>query len=346
MKKQLLAVAALATVSGVAMAQATVYGNIDMALTNSSAAAAGGASSKTSMDMGGISPSVIGFKGSEDLGGGLKASFALEGHIDPTNGSNTALNGGGTLFGRQANVALSGSFGAVTVGRQFAQGLLHYAATDPRGIRESFSGLSTFFATAPQQTFNNHSGVFLSNAVSYSNSSGPLSAGVSYAMGELAGDMSKYSLTSIGATYTSPVVLSGSYELSNTVNGTRDTSRYSLGAGYKIGAFNAKANYLHSEQSAAGATYNVWGVGGDYAVAANGNLSVAYYSAKNTRNSAQATNSFVAGYEYAMSKRTTAYVQYAVVSQGNTATAVNIMNMATTAGTSASVGQLGIKHSF
>src|ERR1700758_387549 len=57
-----------------------------------------------------------GLKGTEDLGGGLKAIFQLENGFDPNTGK---LNQGGRLFGRQAYVGLTQDmYGTVTLGRQ------------------------------------------------------------------------------------------------------------------------------------------------------------------------------------------------------------------------------------
>jgi predicted porin len=56
----------------------------------------------------------FGFTGSEDLGGGLKATFRLESGFDSDTGATT----GGVLFGREAVVGLSGGFGTVRLGQQ------------------------------------------------------------------------------------------------------------------------------------------------------------------------------------------------------------------------------------
>lgn len=58
----------------------------------------------------------LGFKGNEDLGGGLKASFNLEHGLNSDTG---AASGGTTFWNRQANVELSGAFGAVRLGKWF-----------------------------------------------------------------------------------------------------------------------------------------------------------------------------------------------------------------------------------
>src|SRR6201994_2396795 len=77
MKKSLLALAVLTAVSGAASAQSsvTLYGKVDLGLTLDSGNAAG---KSIRLDSGVTGGSRIGFKGVEDLGGGMKAAFQLE----------------------------------------------------------------------------------------------------------------------------------------------------------------------------------------------------------------------------------------------------------------------------
>lgn len=114
MKKQLFSLAALALVSGVVQAQSsvTLYGTLDGSLqyiNNANAA-------KQSLNLGyvdsAVSSSVWGLRGAEDLGGGMKATFQLEGDIQTNNGG---LNNNG-LFRRAANVGIGGSFGQFDFG--------------------------------------------------------------------------------------------------------------------------------------------------------------------------------------------------------------------------------------
>ena len=118
MKKSLIALAVLAA-SGAAMAQSsvTLYGLADAYVgskkTNNQ--------SQAVVDSGGLNGSRWGLKGSEDLGGGLKAVFVLESGFNISTG---ASEQGGLLFGRQAFVGLnSDSFGSISLGR-------HYGAYD------------------------------------------------------------------------------------------------------------------------------------------------------------------------------------------------------------------------
>lgn len=122
MKKTLIALAALGAMAGVAHAQSsvTLYGIADVWLgqTSSKTTTAGvevKQPSQTAINSGGLNGSRWGLRGSEDLGGGLKAVFQLESGFDISTGANTQ----GALFGRQAFVGLSGGFGTVSLGRQY-----------------------------------------------------------------------------------------------------------------------------------------------------------------------------------------------------------------------------------
>ena len=76
----------------------------------------GDAGRKSVVDSGGLTTSWFGFKGTEDLGGGLKANFQLTSFIKVDTGSQGRF-ANDTFFSRDANVSLSGSFGTVTLAR-------------------------------------------------------------------------------------------------------------------------------------------------------------------------------------------------------------------------------------
>jgi predicted porin len=119
MKKHLIALAVAGAVAVPAMAQnVTMYGTIDTGLVKTDTT--GGASPTAAADSK-LSSSLIGFKGSEDLGGGLKANFQLEGSLTPSTGivgkSVTGSDNNTELFNREAWVGVSGAFGAVRIGQ-------------------------------------------------------------------------------------------------------------------------------------------------------------------------------------------------------------------------------------
>jgi predicted porin len=111
--------AAISLCAGVAHAadSVTVYGLIDAGMTRYSDVAVNGKSSaQTKMDTGVANANRIGFRGQEDLGGGLQAFYTLETGYTLDDG---ALGQGGLIFGRQAFVGLSSSAGSVSIGRQY-----------------------------------------------------------------------------------------------------------------------------------------------------------------------------------------------------------------------------------
>lgn len=114
MKKSLIAIAALAVVgSAAAQSSLNLYGVADVYVGK-----AKGVSAAAGTD--GLASSRIGFKGSEDLGAGLKANFNFEQYLNLANGAtNNPTAGTGQTFDRQANVGFSGGFGTIKLGRSF-----------------------------------------------------------------------------------------------------------------------------------------------------------------------------------------------------------------------------------
>jgi len=127
----------LALTAGAAYAQTpssvTLYGVIDTGVERVSNAN-GTSSSLIRMpsQTGGHMGSRWGVRGTEDLGDGLKALFVLESGFAPDKGSNTT-NQGGRLFGRQAFVGLGGSWGTLTLGRQYTMYLMSMIEADVIG---------------------------------------------------------------------------------------------------------------------------------------------------------------------------------------------------------------------
>lgn len=107
MVKKLIPAAVILAFAGAAQAQMTIYGLIDAGIANQLTA------TKANLDFNGNSTTRLGFKGTTDLGSGVKGNFQLEGGID-IDGNSTR----DTLFGRQAWVGASGEFGEFRVGRQ------------------------------------------------------------------------------------------------------------------------------------------------------------------------------------------------------------------------------------
>ena len=116
MKKSLVALAVLAA-AGAASAQSsvTLFGIVDASVGHISGS--NGGASRTYMGNSGLNSSRLGFRGVEDLGGGLAASFWLEGALGNDDGTAGQLGTGGFDFRRRSTVSLSGNFGEVRLGR-------------------------------------------------------------------------------------------------------------------------------------------------------------------------------------------------------------------------------------
>jgi predicted porin len=108
MKKTLVAAALLGAFAGVAQAQTAVqiYGNVDVGMVKRT---------DQTLAIGKRAANTLGFKGTEDLGNGLKALFQVEMRYEPDTGTNE--NGGRPLFQGQTRVGLQGDFGMVRLGR-------------------------------------------------------------------------------------------------------------------------------------------------------------------------------------------------------------------------------------
>lgn len=373
----LRALLALGVIAGAGVQQAqaqssvTIYGVIDagVVMVNNQKTANGGSGTVVGLSTGGLSPSILGFKGSEDLGGGLKANFNLEGHFVSTTGEGGQWGG---LFGRQSNIGLSNSLGSVTLGKQYSPAVLAFAATDPRGLKETFSGLISWALTqnplnggtaAAPANSNSVIDVFVANAVGLSTKVGDVNLSGSYSFGEQAGSMSANRVIALGATYTGPVTLSAAYQTENgrptaTLGGTgAQTRKYSVGAAYTMGDATLTGNYLNDKNTdpATGsrlAQYHVYGLGLNYRTSVANTATLAFYYSTNKDGNSDTSRTWILSDDYALSKRTTLYGLIAGVNAGSGYTAgapfgiANNNAFLAAAGKTTTAIQLGIKHAF
>jgi predicted porin len=136
MKHSAIACAALMLACGVVHAQTsvTVYGVVDIGIKyDNSTSPSGTWSESTGNRLG----SRLGFRGTEQLGDGMRLAFTLESGFNPDDGT---LNNGGRLWGRQAWVGLEGNFGAAYLGRQYSSTYLALKAIDPFKNQEAGNG--------------------------------------------------------------------------------------------------------------------------------------------------------------------------------------------------------------
>jgi predicted porin len=121
MKKSLLAVAVAAALPAFAQAQSnvTMYGIMDLNVEHLNVDAVSAtdpaAKSQFQVNQGRQSGSRLGFRGVEDIGGGLKGVFTIEHRLSPDTGTQTT----GNFWHGQAWAGLEGGFGRITLGRQY-----------------------------------------------------------------------------------------------------------------------------------------------------------------------------------------------------------------------------------
>jgi len=316
MKKSALALAVLAAFSLNTQAQAQsnvqVYGLMDAGVEYVTNASPNG-DSMTRVVSGGKNTSRWGFRGTEDLGGGLKAVFNLEGGILLDTGAQD-----GTLFKRQANVGLEGSFGRVVIGRSFTTTYDLVIKFDPLGFAPNYSWATSSNATGPSKYGMTTA---FDNLIKYTGHTGGFTYGATIGLGEQANsqaDGRKYAVG--GSWFGGGVGVMASYEQvnGNTVaaTGNRDkTTAYHLGADYKSGQWRYVAGMRgYKLQAGKAATPDVrgdtyWG-GITYNVQA-WTLTGAVYHV-NTKNLPAAKDAdptmLVARAMYALSKRTDLYM--------------------------------------
>jgi predicted porin len=216
-KRHTLAAATLcATLPAMAQTGDSVvlYGIIDTAVRTQSGLTAAYARSplNSTVVASGVGPtSRWGLRGSEDLGGGLRATFNLEGGINIDTGAQANAT---TMFDRASVVGLAGSWGSITAGRQNTLIADSAGVTDPIGLR--FASLNpniqNVSLTGHQlgveygATGSNASSNRVNNSAKYSLPIGNFVARAMVSMGEVAGSSTKQRTAGLGADYLTPAL--------------------------------------------------------------------------------------------------------------------------------------------
>lgn len=231
MKKSLIALTSLCAAGAFAQSSVTVFGAVDL----------GYESVKTNAGrISGIGPSALassalGFRGVEDLGGGLAASFWLEAALNPASGygpsgttqnnQNTTIPAGGLMFNRRSTVGLSGNFGELRIGRDYTPSYWNYTFYDPFGntsVGISLTAAGSAGAAATQVRASNSIAYFLPKSL------GGFFGQVTYAIGNRA----------------STETFSGTSPAYAVGRNTSDNGRYvGLRFGYGQGPFQTAAAY-------------------------------------------------------------------------------------------------------
>ncbi len=192
MKKSLLALAVAGAFAAPAMAQSsvTLFGNADVAVQQRSASGGG---SQLRLGSSGLNSSAIGFRGTEDLGGGMRAEFWFEGDVAADSGFGAATQnnnqtltaaGSGFTFNRRSTVALAGSWGEVRLGRDLVPTFRNHTGFDPFGGSTSAGAANNMIGNVAGN-LGSATAVRASNMIQYfSPDFNGFQVTVAYAMGE------------------------------------------------------------------------------------------------------------------------------------------------------------------
>jgi predicted porin len=365
MKKSLTALAVLA-VAGAASAQSsvTLFGLIDATYQN---LRGDGNSSLSRLHNSGYSSSRLGFRGTEDLGGGMSASFWLEAGMGNDSGTGGATNtnnqtsggalagiggGQGLTFARRSTVSLAGGWGELRVGRDYVPTFWNLVRFDPFGLNGSGqagnlmigAGLGTTrsadLVTAARAS--NSIGYFLPNKL------GGFYGQAMYAMGEnpsnaAAGTESDGNHWGARLGYdTGPFSVAVSY--GNTVRAAGDYRAMNLGGSWDFGVAKVMAQYARDEiKAAVTAVQTSWLLGSRIPMGA-GEIRLSYISADVANK--DGADELAVGYVYNLSKRTALYTTYARVNNKGSGVLFHNGRAATAAGGSTTGLDIGVRHSF
>jgi predicted porin len=335
MKKSLLALAALTAFVGAASAQSsvTLFGIVDVSARNLSA----GGVSQQQLATDGYNSSRLGFRGVEDLGGGMRASFWYEGSISADTGTSA-----GQTWQRRQTVSLSGGFGEIRAGRDYTPSFWNSTVFDPfgtNGVGSYLNVAQTSLGTGATTYVraNNSIGYFLPGGL------GGLYGQVMVAAGEgLAANDYKGFRLGYGA---GPMNVAFSYgKTDTTIIGAY--KHVSFGGSFKLGAPTLMAQYNKVDAGSRGQKNML--IGFSYPMGAT-EIRGAYTKADATGSiAANDATQMAVGFVQNMSKRTALYGTYARVSNKGASTFVNGggLSLGLRTGFNSTGYEVGVRHSF
>ena len=348
MKKSLIALAVLAA-SGAAMAQSsvTLFGVVDAGVGRVSSNGV----SVTGVSRSGLATSRLGFRGEEDLGGGLKAGFWLEGGVLNDDG------GSGFNFQRRSTVGLSGAFGEVRLGRELTVGYVNSTAADvfgDVGVGASI-GKNLFVSSAAGAV--NAIDTRKSNMITYLTPAnlGGFYGQLQYSFGEAASNASYDKANDyLGARVgyrNGPLEAAVGFAQGRGASAAQDVDQFNVFASYDLGVAKAFIGFNQEKNNAPVELKYQSYLLGLTAPVGPGTVRVSYNDV-DLKNSADDAQKFAIGYVYDLSKRTAIYGTYAHVKNKGAAAfsaapgGVAFPTGFSPAGKNVNGYEFGIRHSF
>ncbi|WP_112992759.1 porin [Herminiimonas fonticola] len=297
----------------------SIYGTIDGGVRHLTNATVAGSVTKIGSN-GEYYNNRLGFKGTEDLGGGMNAHFHLEAGFNT--GTGALDNKDGRVFNRLSSVGIAGPFGSIDFGRQPSVACKAVYAYEPFQYRYvhiiplagAVAGNNDGQVSRP---FGTVDGPRFSNAVQYFGKFGGFTASAEYAMGEVAGSSSNGSAKAIGLGYTDGTFsIGGAYTRQNpnvATTGTpdyREQDQVTFGGAYKIGDIRIAGGYINTttQTTVTNQAKNIW-LGARYDFTRATSLTAGYYrtTLETSAREIARRNLLIVGATYALSSRTSLY---------------------------------------
>jgi predicted porin len=350
---------ALCASSAMAQSQVTVYGIVDTGVAYTTNINAAGDSMVKMPSLTGSLPSRIGFRGTEDLGGGLQAIFTLETGFGVDTGT---IGQGNRLFGRQAFVGLKSAYGTLMLGRQVNMTFLATAKSDVLGPNLfSISSIDPYLANARSDNtlgyIGNFSGVTVGATYSLgrdaSATGGPAATNCA---GEVAGNAQAcrqvtallgYDAKGFGVN-ASYDILHGNVGAANGLTSSADhDERTTLNGYWMLGATKIGGGLIQRKIRAT--TVNIdsslYYLGFSYPVESSLTLD-GQVARLGTKASANDSTMVVARLTYALSKRTAVYTSLGRMNNGGTAAIALDAGGSVGAGKNQNGLMVGLRHNF
>ncbi len=339
MKKSLLALAVLGAFAGVASAQSsvTLSGTVDAAgryVKNS------GADRALSLQNSGLNSSQLVFSGTEDLGGGLKAGFELNAGVG--NDAGNAGGGGTQFFNRRSVVKISGGFGEIRLGREYAPSFWNMTIFDAFGTNGVGSSLNVI------STARLYTGTRRDNSINYylPRNIGGIYGQFTVAAGEngTTTDRAGRYLGGRVGWAGGPVDVAFSASQQRYDSGAAEAKNYNLGASYNIGFMKLMGYWDHATQG--NTKNNLYSVS-TVVPMGQGEIHAGYEMDKfDNGSSTSKVDQFALGYVYNLSKRTAMYTTVSRLNNKNGTTLAIAGGRPISASGKSTGAEVGLRHLF
>jgi predicted porin len=289
--------------------------------------------SNTIVSSSGNLPSQLGFRGTEDLGGGLAAHFWLEAGLLSDNGQGAGDNGG-FMFNRRSTVGISGGLGELRLGREIAPTFWNNIVFDPFGSLGpgAVSNLTLGASGNGLASANPVVAALPANAITYLYGHAPngqayvgrgFYAQVMHTLAENVGAapaIGRSTSARVGfAKGSANVALSYGESIGPGAYGAVPSLNYkdlNLGASYDTSIATLMGHVGTTETAVAGTKYTHWHLGAFFKVGV-GNIPVSYGSTERNDTVKTGASQVAIGYLYNLSKRTALYTNLSHITNRN-----------------------------